>query len=72
MSNKPSNQVKPQKKPLVKKTVASINKVSNKRVIQVPLVRKTFVVKKKPTYTFIYILSKLIQNLKNSKTLYHI
>jgi hypothetical protein len=44
MSNKPSNQVKQKKKPLVKKTVVSINKVNNKKAIQVPLVKKTFVV----------------------------
>jgi hypothetical protein len=53
MSNKPSNQLKPKKTPLVKKTIVLINRANNKRAIQIPLVKKTFVVIKKTTYTSI-------------------
>jgi hypothetical protein len=40
MSNKPSSQLKAKKDPLVKKTIVSINRASNKRAIQVQLVQK--------------------------------
>lgn len=39
-SNKPSNQLKAKKDPLVKNTIVSMNRASNKRAIQVQLVKK--------------------------------